>query len=233
MAVNSLTGLPAEMLFEIYSCLSYGSRLALRLTCRDLYAKIGDPNLNTTNHSHAPTSYPSKLKAYTMADLLEIERWPVYNAAEYRPLQSRQANAGQDFFACFICLRIRSASKFSNAMMKGKRGKLGAGTIAERMRRLCIECGVRTGIYKRKTYIQFGGALGGSGFVCGTCGNFEVMRFRCSMEPAERICGSCINPGLRGYREDDRFEISSDSGDWQDDPFEISLDCGDWRDVLE
>lgn len=80
-----------------------------------------------------------------MRDLLEIEMWPEYNSAHYRPVELKQPIRGLDFFACYICRRIRCASKFSNAMMEGKRGKLGNGTAAEKAGRFCIPCEMRTG----------------------------------------------------------------------------------------
>ena len=216
---NTLTGLPAEILLAIQSYLSYGPHLALRLTCRDLYAKIEDPNRNIQTNSCVPTSDRSKNKAYSMTDLLEIERWPEYNAAEYRPAQPKQPIDQQDFFACHLCLKIRSAGQFSNAMMKGKRGKLGQGTIAERMQRFCITCGLSHQRYRRGTHLQFGGALRRHGFVCSRCDKFKEVRYGCKIQAAERICPSCYDRDYQGYESDD--------------PFYISPDCGDWRDVLE
>jgi len=75
----------------------------------------------------------------------------------------------QDFFACHLCLKISSACNFSNAMMKGKRGKLGTGTVAERARHLCIPCGIAHRIYPRGTYLQFGGGRGGQWEGTGLC----------------------------------------------------------------
>lgn len=219
MAANSLTGLPAEILLETQRCLSYGSRLALRLTCRDLYAKIEDPNRNTESISCAPTSHESKIKAYRMADLLEIERWPEYNGADNRPAESRQPVDQQDFFACFLCLKIRSAGQFSNAMMKGKRGKRGNGGIAERMQRFCIPCGLAHRRYQPGTYLQFGGALGGHAFVCAGCDKFERVRHGCEVQAARRLCASCYHRDDQGYESDDPFYISADCGDWRDDLF--------------
>jgi hypothetical protein len=76
-----------------------------------------------------------------MKDLLEIERWSGYNAAQYRPAEPKQPVDYEDFFACCLCLKIRFARKSFNAMIKGKRGKLGNGTIAERSGRFCINLG--------------------------------------------------------------------------------------------
>jgi hypothetical protein len=193
MAATSLPDLPTEILLEVQTFLSYGSRIALRLTCRDLYAKVDDPNQTTNTLLRLSTSSGSEIKAYSMVDLLEIERWPEYNAAQYRSAESKQPVDYEDFFACCLCLKIRSASKFSNAMMKGKRGKLGNGTIAERIGRFCIKCGLAHGRYHRGVYLQFGGALGGYGFVCHRCGNFEHVRYDCDIQVAKRSCTRCWN----------------------------------------
>jgi len=152
-----------------------------------------------------------------MADLLEIERWPEYNAPEYEPPESKQPDL-QDFFACRLCLKIRSACKFSNAMMKGKRGKLGTGTVTDRSQRFCIPCGIAHGIYQRGTYLQFGGAVGGYGFVCRGCGKFELTRYGCETQAAKRTCAACSDVGGRKYEPCD--------------PFYISVDCSDWRDIF-
>jgi hypothetical protein len=134
MVATSLLDLPAEILLVTQTFLSYSSHVALRLTCRDLYAKVDDPNRTTKRTLSCTTpSSRAETKAYSMVDLLEIERWPEYNAAQYRIAESKQPVDYGDFFACCLCLKIRSASKFSNAMMKAKRGKLGNGTVAERM----------------------------------------------------------------------------------------------------
>jgi hypothetical protein len=43
------------------------------------------------------------------------------------PLKYKQPSGQRDFFACHLCLKIRSADRFANTMMKSKRGKLGQG----------------------------------------------------------------------------------------------------------
>jgi hypothetical protein len=42
-------------------------------------------------------------------------------------------------------------------MMKGKRGKLGNGTAAEKAGRLCIPCGMRVGTYARGGWLSMEG----------------------------------------------------------------------------
>jgi hypothetical protein len=139
----ALPSLPAELIDQISNKMSYGSRLALKLSCRELLEKTGLPT-----------------KRYSMADLLEIEQWPEYNGAKSMPLESKQPSGQRDVFACHLCLKIRSADNFANAMMKSKRGKLGQGTVGERSERFCIQCGVKCRIYWAGTYVHFGG--GGS-----------------------------------------------------------------------
>ncbi|KAF2798027.1 hypothetical protein K505DRAFT_191959, partial [Melanomma pulvis-pyrius CBS 109.77] len=155
--------LPAELLLELQTFLSYASRVALRCTCRDLYNKV----------EHPTTSSLSNTRAYGMIDLLEIERWPEYHGVEYVSVENKQALDRRDFFACCLCLRIRSAGQFSNAMMRGKRGKLGNGTIADRIGRFCLTCGVTSRRYPLGTRLQFGGASQRQGLVCVTCGRFD------------------------------------------------------------
>lgn len=191
MTTSLLPSLPVELLLEIQANLSYGSRVALRSTCRELYHKIDDPGRRTNG---APTRHTNLAKAtergYGMRDLLEIEMWPEYNSARYRPAESRQPIPGADFFACYLCRKIRCASKFSNAMMKGKRGKLGNGSVAERSGRFCISCGIQVGIYKRGDWLQYGGALGSCAFVCRNCGSF-IPAGLLYLSIEERVCRGC------------------------------------------
>ena len=198
MTTTSLPDLPAETLLDISGYLSYGSHVALRLTCRMLFAKVEDP-------SSGPQG-----KAYNMADLLEIEQWLEYNAAKYVSFASKQAMAQRDFFACSHCLKICSAGKFSNAMMKGKRGKLGTGTVFERSRRFCIPCGMAHGRYQRGTKFQFGGAFGSYGFVCRGCGEFEQMSFCSEIQAARTTCADCWKDGERKYDPLDPSDILID-----------------------
>ena len=53
-----------------------------------------------------------------MGDLLEIEMWPEYNSAYHRPAELKQPIRGLDFFACYVCRKIRCASKFSIASLR-------------------------------------------------------------------------------------------------------------------
>ena len=69
-----LPDLPAELLAKVKTNLSYGSRVALRFTCRTLYHKVDDPNQHTNGtYSDASTRVGSTVRNYDMRDLLEIE----------------------------------------------------------------------------------------------------------------------------------------------------------------
>jgi hypothetical protein len=178
----ALLGLAPEIVHHISNDLDYASKVALRLSCWELYCKLEPP----TNR-------------YSMADLLEIEQWPAYNGAKSMPLECQQPGGHRDFFACHLCLKIRSADNFANAMMKSKRGKLGRGTISERSKRFCIQCGVGHGQYHRGTYIQFGGAAQSHGFVCWGCGLFTSIAHCTETQIAKRRCRVCW---CRTHRDD-------------------------------
>ena len=122
MAALSLPGMPAEILGEIQSYLSYAPQIALRLACNELYHKLDNPNqifIGTRSNISSPVQ--PTLKRYEMGDLLEIEMGPEYNSAQGRPEESRQPISGLESFACYLCCMIRCTSKFSNLMVKGKR----------------------------------------------------------------------------------------------------------------
>ncbi|KAF2844090.1 hypothetical protein T440DRAFT_473671 [Plenodomus tracheiphilus IPT5] len=191
METLALQNMPPEILLDIQSNLSYASRIALRLTCRELHLKIDDPDRHANdNHTGAEDLVQTTRRCYSMKDLLEIEMWPEYNSAQDRSAGSKQPFAGFDFFACNSCHRIRCASRFSNAMMKGKRGKLGSGTHAEKSGRFCISCGIRVGIYKRGDWLQYGGALGSCAYICRKCGSFVPVSFG-YLAVNERVCLDC------------------------------------------
>jgi hypothetical protein len=105
----------------------------------------------------------------------------------------------RDFFACYLCLKIRSADNFTNTMMKSKRGKLGQGTLAERSKRFCIQCGVSYGQYRPGTYIQFGGAAQSYGFVCWGCGIFWSIGHCTEAQIATRRCPVCWSRSARPH----------------------------------
>lgn len=165
--------LPAELLLIILNHLDYSSKLAIQWTSKALYSVMEDHWISRT---------------YTMKDLLEIERWPRFTIGQ-RGEGTKQPIALLDYFACHICLKIRSASYFSNAMMKGHRGKLSPILSPERKNRFCIPCGVRWHRYRPGVRIQFGGATGGDGLVCYKCHRFKKVS---PIEFKERTCAACL-----------------------------------------
>lgn len=172
MASVALPDIPSEIIQKISTYMSYSSRLALRFSCCKLYAKADWPN--------------RPANGYSMADLLEIEQWPEYCGAKILPPEHRQLDGRVDFFACHLCLKILSADKFANAMMKGKRGKLGE----ERTKRFCLQCGITHRRYQRGTCLRFGGASRQHGFMCCSCGKFELGK-RDEVPVPGRRCANC------------------------------------------
>ena len=169
--------LPQEILSAIAKHLSYASTLALRYTCRMLYAELK----------------LFKNKSYRMCDLVEIERWPCYDFAGHYEKGTGQPLASLDYFACHICLKLRSAGQFSNAMMKGKRGKRSPAGNPEAENRCCIPCGIRSDIYKPGTSMCFGGSWhdgGGLGVVCIGCKCLKV-------EVRDRRCQPCLDKAMK------------------------------------
>lgn len=160
------------------------SMIAIALTCRRFHNTVIPPKCS-------------------MADLVQIERWPCYDRAATAEDHFKQAIDGADFFACYLCLRIRSALKFSNAMMKGKRGKKSLPAIQNsdcRLRRFCIDCGIKSNLYIAGTTFQYGGAWlgwneegGGYGLVCLQCRQFRHVSYTSTGEGVlTRKCSSCM-----------------------------------------
>jgi hypothetical protein len=169
--VNLLLDLPLELLHRIIMSLDYVSALALQLSCRHLCAIV-----KTLKKSSQP-QLSDRLNLYHMTDLLEIELWSSYHFAAEQQDNLKQPVPMLDFFACYICLKIKSAEKFSNAMMKGKRGKL-SPNATEKIHRFCIPCGTATGRYHKGSRFRFGGnpiGIGGEGIICYRCGRFEKL----------------------------------------------------------
>ena len=147
--------LPQEILNSITKDLSYASTLALRYTCRMLYANV---------RPYRPP-HPRKdrfNKPYRMTDLLEIERWPWFDYTGHCKNGNGQPLANLDFYACYICLRLRSAALFSKSMVQRKLSK--RSPLGNARPRSCIPCGIRCNMYKPGTKMYFGGSwLGGWG----------------------------------------------------------------------
>jgi hypothetical protein len=192
MSASILT-LPPELLNQVLEKSDYASSLALRYTSKRLYLQTSSTaTLCSTAAQHSNTSY-------NMSDLLQVEKWPCYDLAGQGDGCSRQPLATRDFFACSLCLKIRCASKFSNAMMKGKRGKHSAAASVdkdERQKRFCIDCGVGYGKYVPGVRFDFGGAYtehelgGGQGLVCWECRQFK--RVSGELTYHERTCRACL-----------------------------------------
>lgn len=210
MTPPSLPDLPTEILLEVQALLSYGSHLALRLTCRHVYSKIDSQNRATHEPMLKPSNFPQleTAKPYSMADLLEIEQWPEYSAAQYAPTFSRQLHYRKDYFACHLCLKIRCSSNFSTAMIKGKRGKLRHGAVANKLQRFCIPCGLACGRYRWGVCFQLGGASRGFGTVCWLCGEFEQVKSRCEVPVAQRVCASCRDRYLSNIIQSPAFCVT-------------------------
>ncbi|KAF2137362.1 uncharacterized protein K452DRAFT_110237 [Aplosporella prunicola CBS 121167] len=184
MPETQLLDLPVELIDEICNHLNYPGRIALQMTCRSLHATVSRISKIRSRKTTGP-------REYTMEDLLEIEMWPCYDDAASRPQNLQQPFSKLDFYACCKCLRIRPALHFSNAMMKGKRGKRSHPQCSVKHTRFCIDCGVRLCIYKSGEEFEYGGmplAGGGIGFVCRYCTSFQG---RSLIDFSERACSRC------------------------------------------
>lgn len=135
---------------------------------------------------------------YTIQDLTEIETWPAYDTAGQHTLVDKRS------FACCVCIRLRPVYRFSNDHMTGNYSKCSSykfpGTYT---RRVCIDCAVSLGIFKRGKVFEYGGKtvgpyyqnLGaGVGVVCNRCGEFGRLRNR--NQVTLRWCTPC-EKGMR------------------------------------
>jgi hypothetical protein len=193
---TAILTLPPELLKLILEKSDYASSLALRYTCKRLYLQTSTATtLDSAEAQHGNTNYD-------MSDLLQVEKWPCYDLAGRGEGHLKQPLATRDFFACSLCLKIRCASRFSNAMMKGKRGKHSAAASMdkdERRKRFCIDCGLCYGKYLPGDTFAFGGAQigvtgyelgGGHGLVCQQCCQFE--RVSGVLRTQKRTCLACL-----------------------------------------
>ena len=109
-----------------------------------------------------------------MADLLEIEKWPAFNTHDHLPMSDHGVinSAGHGMYACCECLHLHPKDDFSLAMVKGKRGKNGGGSLELKAGRFCIPCGVEMGRYNLDTRLQVAGADGSFAGMCSLCNSF-------------------------------------------------------------
>lgn len=125
---------------------------------------------------------------------MQIELWPKFNGIGQpgRHGHDLQPCAAFDWFACHSCLKLRSAYHFTNAMMRGKRGKLSPTFSTETCKRVCIDCGIRTGQYLPGVEVEFGGSRNRNpyGIVCRVCRSF--MPVLSKMQSKMKICKECL-----------------------------------------
>lgn len=178
---TTLLSLPLELLYQITGDLSYGTHLALSFTCRELYARL-DPNQKAISQE--------RRRLYNMEDLLEIELWPEFASSHPKPLKNRKPDK-DDFFACYLCLRIRSGWNFASKKMDGVYGKRCDSGMYASQARHCINCGIRTKQYSRGSQFHVGGWKGCHGFVCRFCGGFEREQYRFEAFENKHRCEYC------------------------------------------
>ena len=184
--------LPHEIWRYILHYLDYPGAIALRMTNWDFHRHFA-----ALNKAHGKVSF-------TMDDLLQIETWAEYDFAgqSSTPQDAKQACSGLDAFACSVCLRIRDASHFTNAMMKGSRSKERSKGRDRRSDRFCIECGVRGHRFTQPGVpIRFGGRQSGwqnSGYgaICPGCRQFHILR-EFKMDDRANYCNLCIPSSQR------------------------------------
>lgn len=193
----SLLSMPLELLDEITGHLGYSSWLALSLTCRALHARIDNPYCTSRGpeKSLAERLSRSRCPAISTKDLFEIEMWPGYRGETL-------IGFSNDYFACGICIRLRRAKHFTNAMMKGKKGKIGSGTVEQRSRRICMQCCLQLGLITPGTIFRFGGAsVLRYGSVCARCRGFEELGVTV-YSVKHRLCSKCLASSTAMLNED-------------------------------
>lgn len=185
-AAIHITRLPQEIIALILFHSDSADHLKLLMTCK-IFRRLPKPI------------------SYTMKDLVQIELWPAYNPAGPFSSGIGPNLTDKDYFACRCCLRLRTAQHFANIQVKRKRGKNASeSNTPQRMKRICIDCAVTTGTYKRGLLIEYGGAeavacegeLGSDiGVVCKECGQFGRVARR--HQARVRWCEVCSDAWLR------------------------------------
>lgn len=190
-ATATLPYLPIELLRQITSDLRYSSHVALSLTCRELHARVENPNLRPRGIISTGKDRP-----YTMQDLLDIEVWPEFAPSLNGTCVSRQMPSKNDFFACRYCCKIRSAINFTNRHLNRpywKRDK-DEEEISRRDRcrwRICIPCGAPGRMHPDYPRFPFGGMSGGYGFACVKCKGFVEERPGFEGDKVNFTCDTC------------------------------------------
>ena len=96
-----LQNLPLELFYEIVEYLDYAPRLALRLSCRGFHVSMA-ARLPT-----APAHSRGNQDQYSMSDLLEIEKWPIYHGAAAKEGRHKQPTGTHNYFALRVTFQLR------------------------------------------------------------------------------------------------------------------------------
>lgn len=183
----SLLTVPPKLIHKSFAQLDYASLAALELTFKSLCSTA------KSFKNKLPPIRGNANKNYTQRDLVEIEKWPIYDGARTAEPHMQQACQGRDSFACSLCLKIRSPAHFSNAMMRGKKGKHDSAT--QKLARFCIDCGISSYRYQPGVSFQYGGGYVMSmyGVVCKKCGLFSEEDPLAGGCRSSRRCKSCYD----------------------------------------
>ncbi|KFZ08298.1 hypothetical protein V502_09425 [Pseudogymnoascus sp. VKM F-4520 (FW-2644)] len=192
---TTLLSLPTEILHQITSNLRYSCLLALSFTCRELHARVEDPNSRPRRIISTGNARP-----YSMQDLINIEVWPEFAPSLNGTCMSRQMASKHDFFACRYCCKLRSAIHFTHRHLNRpywKRDK-DEEEISRRDRcksRICISCGAAARMYPKERSFAFGGMSGGYAFACVKCESFVEERPGFEGDKVNFTCDTCREIG--------------------------------------
>ncbi|OBT90510.1 hypothetical protein VE02_01190 [Pseudogymnoascus sp. 03VT05] len=192
---TTLLNFPTEILRQITSYLDYPSHLALSFACRELHARVEDPNSRPRR-----TMTTGKERPYTMQDLLAIELWPEFTPSLGGDRVSRQIPSKNDFFACCYCCKILSVINFTNrhlnrAYWKRDKDEEEIGRRDRSAWRICIPCGAPARMYPQDKSFPFGGMSGGYGFACVKCKGFGLERPGFEAVKVGFTCDTCRESG--------------------------------------
>lgn len=213
--------LPNEVLDLIAVGLDYPATVAFRWTCRAIRSLVSAP----------PAHYQVR-----MADLVQIELWDIFDGAASQTGDLAEPLAGRDFFACYACLRIRSAIHFCNDMMSSpfrqKRSvPIGDDINYGQYRRLCIDCGIEVGLYEPGFELKFGGMEFALDGVTETGAGRGVLCKRC-----EKFCLACTDGDVykwwRYWIKRLCQQCAVAEASWVEH-WDISLDPPEWLLIIE